>query len=83
MDEEVLFRHAAKPGYQSREQAERAAFTSELIKALQDADARRRGSDDQQQLASAAFDKLQYDFPVRRHDQEAIGTPLCSMCQRV
>ena len=66
MDDDELFRRlqtVSKPGFLSREQAEKAAFTSELIKALEAADAGRNS--DRRDLAGAAFGKLQYDFPVR------------------
>ncbi|GAB4817946.1 hypothetical protein N2152v2_004992 [Parachlorella kessleri] len=65
MDENLFQHSVANPGHMFRDHAEKAAFTSELIKALEDASVLRRESTrDQQRLADAAFDKLQYDFPL-------------------
>lgn len=61
-----MIRRAAKPGHQSREAIDRASFTAQLIRAIEAAqqEAERRESD-QGNLAEAAFQKLQFDFPVR------------------
>lgn len=54
---------AAKPGHRSGEQEERAAFTTALIQALEEA-SQRGSASNEASLARAAYDKLQFDFPV-------------------
>ena len=62
-----------KPGYRSPPQRKtpsaeswRRDFSKQLISALEDAAVADAQQQTAQQLATAAYDKLQFDFPVRR-----------------
>lgn len=67
MDDDLLplLRRAAKPGHQSGESLEKRQFTQQLISALEAAQqaAETQGAD-QGGLAAAAYEQLQFDFPV-------------------
>ncbi len=48
---------------QDKQHQARKAFTQGLIRAIEDAEAR-RNSQSGESMAAAAYDKLQYDFPA-------------------
>lgn len=60
-----------KPGYRSppqqapAEESWRRTFSQQLIAALEDAASVEKKPQTAEQLAKAAYDKLQFDFPVR------------------
>ena len=61
-------RHAKKPGQQSSvemEEEDRLNFGAALIRALEDAERSAAAPRSGEALAGAAYEKLQFDFPVR------------------